>query len=226
MGEHPPSWPAARSTSARASPTWSRPVGSSRDRRHAFRCVIVGDGPQRARLAAQIAAAGLDDRVILAGAAPHTEVVRHYRDGDVFVLPCLERPVKLRDPEADLMKSLEAWFEPSGASFETASRMCWPKPWPRGARGHHADFRIRAGAPRLQRSSVPPGNPAQLAEVLETLLTDRALRRQLGMQAAADVRAHFDRGRHVASLVRIFQDHLDNGHGPAPTAAAMAESRV
>ncbi len=95
-----------------------------RDRRHAFRCVIVGDGPQRGRLAAQIAATSLGDRVTLAGAAPHPEVVRHYREGDVFVLPCLERPVTLRDPEADLMKSLEAWFEPSGVSFETASRMC------------------------------------------------------------------------------------------------------
>ncbi len=47
-----------------------------------------------------------------------------------------------------------------------------------------------SGIPELVRHGsngflVPPGNPAQLAEVLETLLTDRTLRRQLGRQAAA-----------------------------------------
>jgi len=45
-----------------------------RDRGRAFRCVIAGEGPERERLAERIAAAGLTDAVVLAGAVPLAEL--------------------------------------------------------------------------------------------------------------------------------------------------------
>jgi glycosyltransferase involved in cell wall biosynthesis len=198
-----------------------------RDGGHDFRCVIVGDGPQRAKLAAQIEETGLGDRVTLAGAVPHSEMVRYYQQGDVFVLPCLERPVRIWDPEADLVKSLEAWFEPSGGVIRDGIPNVLAEAM---ATGLPVVTTPISGILELVRDGsngllVPPGEPAPLARALEQLLTDRTLRRRLGRRAAEDVRAHFDQRRHVASLVEIFECHLGNGAGPSRPAAALAGRR-
>lgn len=51
----------------------------------AFRCEIVGDGPDRARLEAQVARLGLSRRVSFTGALPLTEVLDRYERADVLV---------------------------------------------------------------------------------------------------------------------------------------------
>jgi glycosyltransferase involved in cell wall biosynthesis len=52
-----------------------------------WRLRIVGDGPRRARLAEQAAAAGLSGRVEFTGVASEEEVRRHLAQSHVFVLP-------------------------------------------------------------------------------------------------------------------------------------------
>jgi colanic acid/amylovoran biosynthesis glycosyltransferase len=49
-------------------------------------CWIIGEGPRRAALAAQVERAGLAGRVHLTGALPHAEVAAHLRVADVFAL--------------------------------------------------------------------------------------------------------------------------------------------
>jgi len=51
----------------------------------AFRCEIVGDGPDRVRLEAQVARLGLSQRVSFSGGLPLTEVFDHYERADVLV---------------------------------------------------------------------------------------------------------------------------------------------
>ncbi len=51
-----------------------------------LRLLIVGDGPERARLEAQIARLGLTDCVRLAGAVPNTELLHWYSAADALVL--------------------------------------------------------------------------------------------------------------------------------------------
>ncbi len=51
------------------------------------RLAIVGDGPEREALRAQVARAGLSGRVHLAGTRPHDEVPRWMQAADVVVLP-------------------------------------------------------------------------------------------------------------------------------------------
>ena len=51
-----------------------------------FRCVIVGDGPERKKLALLIRRLGIDDVVTLAGHVPHTKISAYYELADVFVL--------------------------------------------------------------------------------------------------------------------------------------------
>jgi glycosyltransferase involved in cell wall biosynthesis len=58
-----------------------------RDAGVAVRCEIVGEGPLRPELEAQVAELGVGDSVILRGALPHEEVLGRYRAATAFVLP-------------------------------------------------------------------------------------------------------------------------------------------
>jgi glycosyltransferase involved in cell wall biosynthesis len=62
-------------------------AGSPLLRQHTF--VIVGDGPERARLQALVAERGLGDTVEILGQRPQREVGRLMRDADVFVFPSI-----------------------------------------------------------------------------------------------------------------------------------------
>jgi len=55
-----------------------------------FHLRIVGEGPRRAALAARIAAAGLADRVTLAGPATHARLPREYAAAHTVVVPSIE----------------------------------------------------------------------------------------------------------------------------------------
>lgn len=59
-----------------------------RDEGTAYRCQIVGEGPERQRLAELIDHAGLQDQVELVGKLFHDELIDLYRKATVFVLPC------------------------------------------------------------------------------------------------------------------------------------------
>src|SRR5207249_3842511 len=54
-----------------------------------FRCQIVGDGPQRAKLAKLIADLKLHDRVELCGALSQEDVFSKLRSCDIFALACV-----------------------------------------------------------------------------------------------------------------------------------------
>jgi hypothetical protein len=56
-------------------------------RRQTLRVLLVGGGMQEASLKAQVAARGLDDRVIFTGRVPHAEVQRYYDLMDVLAYP-------------------------------------------------------------------------------------------------------------------------------------------
>jgi glycogen synthase len=53
-------------------------------------CLIVGDGPERARLGALADRLGLGQRVIFTGRVPHHDVQRFYSLLDVFVVPRID----------------------------------------------------------------------------------------------------------------------------------------
>ncbi len=59
-----------------------------RERGIEFRTTIVGEGPERERLATAIDRAGLDDAITLAGAMPHTELKDLLEGATAFCLPC------------------------------------------------------------------------------------------------------------------------------------------
>src|SRR5205809_4656650 len=57
------------------------------ERAKSFRCEIIGEGPLEDELRAQIERLGLQDRVVLSGAKPQSEIRRRLSAATVFVLP-------------------------------------------------------------------------------------------------------------------------------------------
>jgi glycosyltransferase involved in cell wall biosynthesis len=70
-----------------------RAFSEVRRREPRARLLVVGDGPERERLAAMTAAAGLGDVVQFTGQVPHDQVLRYYSVMDVLVYPRIDAPI-------------------------------------------------------------------------------------------------------------------------------------
>jgi len=117
--------------------------------------VIVGQGPMREALAAEVQALGLEDRITLLGHVP--DPLPYYHAARVFALPSHMRS------EAFGIVQLEAMA--SGLAVVNA--------------------RIPSGVPGVSIDgitgiTVPPADPPALAAAINTLLDDPVLARQLG----------------------------------------------
>jgi glycosyltransferase involved in cell wall biosynthesis len=188
-----------------------------------FRCVIIGDGPQRAPLADLIATEGLSREVTLLGSLPQVEVFRQYARSDILALPCRPVVARVLDGEGGALKGLEAWFEnqrvvKDGIPNVLAEGM---------AMGLPVVSTVLSGIPELVRNErngllVPPGDPERLAAALDALISDPARRKRLGAQAAADAKALFDRPTNTGLLAQISLTHL--GASPTSTGALRPET--
>jgi glycosyltransferase involved in cell wall biosynthesis len=142
--------------------------------RATFRLRIVGDGPERARLAEAIQRNDLAASVELAGALTHHELPAEYAAADVFVAPSLADAAGDRDGLPNVV--LEAMA--SGLPV---------------VGGH-----VGALATVLDGTSgllVPPGDAAALADALELLAARSGLRAAIGQAARARVERDFDLDR-------------------------------
>lgn len=159
--------------------------------------VIVGDGPLRGALQARIDAAGLGDRVRLAGAQPQPQVQQALADADVFVLPSVVTPEGDRDgiPVA-LMEAM--------------------------ARGVPVVSTTVSGIPELvgdrrEGRLVPPGDAVALADAIEEQLDDRVQAARMALAARERVERCFD--------VQVEAAHLGDAFAAAVAAAGAGERR-
>jgi colanic acid/amylovoran biosynthesis glycosyltransferase len=156
-----------------------------RERGVQFRCDLVGGGPLRRRVEAQVARTCLEGRVRLLGPLPRPAVLRLLRDSDVAVLA--SRPTRGGKREGIPVALMEAMA--SGLPV-VASDL--------------------SGIPELVESGrtgilVPPADPRALAGALEALARDPPLRARLGSAARDDVLRRFDlraSARTLLGLVR------------------------
>jgi len=149
-----------------------------------FTCRLVGDGPDRRRLAHRIAAAGLRDRVLLVGPRTRLEVAAELGSADVVVAPSVRtRAGKREGVPVALIEAMS-----SGVPVVASDLSGIPELVEHGVNGLLA----------------VPGDAASLAEALRTLHEDRALGPRLARAARARVLAEFDAEQSVAELVRGF----------------------
>jgi len=144
-----------------------------------FQLTFVGAGPDRERVERAIRELGLQDRITLTGALNQEEVREQFARADIFVLPSLAEgiPVVLMEAMA------------SGVPCVTTPVN---------------------GIPELiqhERTGLlaRPGDVESLAEQLQRLINEPALRRPLALAARDRVLADFDLERNVVALGRIFE---------------------
>ncbi len=145
------------------------------------RCVIVGDGPLRKSLSAEVDRLGIRSQVMFMGF--RRDIAGMYSLMDMVVLPSLGEglPVTL----------LEA--------------MALGKPTVASSVGGVPEV-IQDGCQGLV---VPPGEPGSLRAAMERILTDRELRGRLGQSAAARVRSEFGAERLVEQTCEVYRAVLE-----------------
>ncbi|HVE94483.1 MAG TPA: glycosyltransferase [Acidimicrobiales bacterium] len=159
-----------------------------RARGHGVRVRIIGEGPLRETLSAQIAAAGVDDLVTLEGATPPTEVRRALEEASVLCLPCVVAPDGDLDSQPLVVKEAMAMAVPVVGSTEVGMPEM-----------------VDASTGRL----VPPRSPDLLADALQELAglaaTDPAAVSAMGEAGRAKAARLFDLETLVGRLVKAWR---------------------
>jgi glycosyltransferase involved in cell wall biosynthesis len=145
-----------------------------------WRFVHVGGGPLRHKLQRQAERLGIAHRIAWRGARAHDEVLREYRQADLFALACRVA----RDGDRDGLPNVLAEAQSQGLAC-VASRV--------------------SAIPELMTDVlVQENDAAALAAALEALIRDPARRRALGEAGRARVRAQFTLEANFVRLAEKF----------------------
>lgn len=147
-------------------------------------CEIIGQGPLEEPLRAQVRALGLGDTVELVGPLPRRDVIGRVQSAALFAAPCVTGADGNRDGLPTVVLEAMAAGTPCVATDVT-------------------------GLPEIVRDGetgllVAEGQAAALADAMERLLDDAALRVRLAAAARRLVEQRFDVRRNVETLRHLF----------------------
>jgi glycosyltransferase involved in cell wall biosynthesis len=155
---------------------------------------LLGDGPERARLADTARKLGIDRQVRFLGRVPSTQAAQFYRTLDVLVLPSLSRPNWVEQFGRVLMEAMACGVPVIGSRSGEI-------PWVIGDAG-----RI-----------FPEGDAGALADILAELAGDPAQRSTLAAAGRARVLRHFTQAQVAAATAEVYCEmwtpDLRPGHG-------------
>jgi predicted glycosyltransferase/glycosyltransferase involved in cell wall biosynthesis len=151
-----------------------------------FRLRIIGDGPQRERLAAAIGRAGLDGRVELCGPRAHGELPDEYAAADLVVVPSVVDRNGDRDGLPNVVLEAMASMRPVVASDVAGLGSA-----------------VIDGETGLL---VPPGDPTALAAALDSLARRTTIRQRLGGNARAFAEREFELGRCTDRFLGVVEE--------------------
>lgn len=160
--------------------TLVRAAASLRSRGAGFMVRIAGEGPEWARLQRLAHELGVADRVSFLGPLLDSEVRVEYGRAAVFALPCQVLPNGDRDGLPNVVVEAMAHGLPV-----VSTRLAG------------VSEAVVDGESGLL---VAPGDEVGLADALERLLSDRALRSRLGAQARSRVAERFERGANLPAV--------------------------
>lgn len=146
----------------------------------AFRCEIVGYGPERDRLQGLIDAKGLSGTVALVGKLTHEQIVEKYRAATLFVLPCQIAADGDRDGIPNVLLEAMAMRLPVVSTAVSGI----PEAVEHGTNGLLVD----------------PENAGALAEAVRTLLLSPSLRSTFGARGRITVVQRFSHGSNLGLI--------------------------
>lgn len=155
-----------------------------RDRGREFRCVVLGEGPERPALETLRRHLRLEDEVSFPGFVPHRQVARLLVDADVFVMSS----VQARGGFIDGLPNVVPEAMAAGAVVVASTISGIPEIIEDGQSG----------------LLVTPGDAKELAEAMEYILSDRRLAQTLATRARQRVIERFDIARNIEPIYRYF----------------------
>jgi glycosyltransferase involved in cell wall biosynthesis len=175
----------ARITEKKGLETVYRALAILRDRGIDFRHTLIGEGDDREKILGLIQELDLGDKTRLCGTLTHEEVISHYAESDLFVLGCQIAENGDRDGIPNVMAESMAMNLPVVATDVSGL----PEFLEDGVTGR----------------MVPPKNPVKLANAMEALLMDEALRKRVTREARKRVEQNFDNKILVRELARTYK---------------------
>ena len=159
-----------------------------RERGSNIECHLVGDGPDKSSLAKQVAEADLAGRVHFHGCRTRDEIARLLKRMDILAAPSVPTKDGRREGIPNAIKEAMASGVPVVASDSS-------------------------GIPELVKDNhngllVPPGDPEALANAMDRLTTEPALRRRLARAARNSILRHFDVNTNAANLARLLREEV------------------
>jgi glycosyltransferase involved in cell wall biosynthesis len=156
------------------------------ERGRRIRCRLIGEGPDRATLERQVREAGLEEVVVFEGPRPRDEVLAAMRCADSLVVPSIPTASGRREGLPVVLIEAMASRLPVVAS-------------------------AISGIPELVIDGVtgllvPPRDPAAIADAVECLIDDAALRERLADAGRRAVESQFDLAKNAERLVGLFAD--------------------
>jgi colanic acid/amylovoran biosynthesis glycosyltransferase len=147
-------------------------------------CRFVGDGPDRADLERLVDTLGLRGSVEFLGQRTRSDVLEVLAETDILVAPSVPTNAGKREGLPVVLIEAMAAGVPVVASH-------------------------LSGIPELVENdvtglTVPPGDPAAIADALARLLADRQLRQRLARAGRERIEAEFDLDRNAARLIGLF----------------------
>jgi len=149
-----------------------------------FRCLIVGEGTQRADLEALIAHYDLEGMVMLEGAQPQEKIPEYLGQADIFALPCVIADDGWRDGIPVALMEAMAYEIP----VVSTNILGLPELIDSGENG----------------LLVESGDAQALAYSIKSLMNSEELRRSLGEQGIEKIEADFNVERSVEKLAELF----------------------
>ncbi len=150
---------------------------------------LAGDGPRMAEIRDRVAGLGLTDVVRLLGHRSRTELEGELERVWVQAVPSRwEEPFGIVAAEASMRGTAVVASDAGGLSEQVVD----------GKTGY----------------TVPPGDPAALADRLLAILRDRELAERLGEAGRQHALAHFTEDRFVESFVTVYRQLLASRAGP------------
>jgi glycosyltransferase involved in cell wall biosynthesis len=165
-------------------------------RGRAFRCVLAGSGPDEAALRASVEQEGVGDVVMMTGKALQQEKIPEFmHQGDCFVLAC----VWAKDGDVDGLPQLTMEAMGCGLPAVTTRLVGNPDLVVHEKTGLLVD--VNDGHPDAQF-------PDRLADALERLMDDAALRERLARAGRSYIFERFDITRSLDVLIDLYRKAL------------------